>query len=181
MPRKIETGIKTCEICKKEYTRRGRQMVWWIKSRFCSYKCMGVSKVGKSPMQGRKHTKESKLKSSLTKKGKPNLKIRGEKHYMWKGGVTPINEKIRHSLEYKQWRTSVFERDNYTCQMCGIRNKSGLGQSVILQADHIKSFKYFPEFRFDINNGRTLCLNCHKLTDNFGYKSHKNEKEITGA
>ncbi len=136
---------------------------------------MGVSKVGKSPMQGKKHKEESKLKSSLTKKGKPNLKIRGELHYMWKGGVTPLNEKIRHSLEYKSWRTSVFERDDYTCQRCGIRNKLGLGKTVILQADHIKSFNENPDSRFDVSNGRTLCLNCHKLTDNFGWKSHNNK------
>lgn len=150
-------------------------MTWWSKSKFCSYKCMGISKKGVSPMQGRKHTEESKLKSSKTKTGKPNFKIRGENHYMWNGGTTPINERIRHSIEYKTWRTSVFERDEYTCQECGIKNKLGLGRTTILQADHIKSFNDYPELRFDINNGRTLCLNCHKLTDNFGWKSHNNK------
>ena len=93
-------------------------------------------------------------------KGKPYLQIKGEKHYGWKGGITSINEKIRKSLEYKQWRTSVFERDNYTCQLCGNRGN-------ILNADHIKPFAYFPELRLKTDNGRTLCISCHKKTDTF--------------
>src|SRR3990167_6427585 len=55
----------------------------------------------------------------------------------WKGGITPINHKIRSSLEYRLWRKSVFERDGYACIWCG---QIG-GQ---LHADHIKPFAYFP-------------------------------------
>lgn len=88
-------------------------------------------------------------------------------------GKTPESKKIRTSKEYKLWRTSVFERDNYTCLDCGIKNHEGLGHRVELNADHIKSFAHFPELRFDINNGRTLCRECHTKTDNFGSKGIK--------
>lgn len=75
----------------------------------------------------------------------------------WRGGITPQNARIRGSLEYRQWRLSVFERDNYTCQGCGKRGG-------YLHADHIKPFAYHPELRFDITNGRTLCVPCHRQT-----------------
>jgi len=95
----------------------------------------------------------------------------GYKSHLWKGGITPINKRIRHSLEYKLWRKSVFERDNYTCIWCG--RKNGNGRAVILHADHIKPFAQYPELRFAIDNGRTLCKDCHKKTDTYGYKSRR--------
>jgi hypothetical protein len=88
----------------------------------------------------------------------------GERSYFWKGGITPINLKIRMLAEYKLWRTAVYERDNYTCIWCGQRGKE-------LNADHIKPFSLYPELRFAIDNGRTLCISCHKKTDTYG--SHK--------
>jgi len=88
----------------------------------------------------------------------------GKNHYNWKGGITPINELIRKSKIYKEWRVSVFERDKYTCQECG---KNG----CVLHADHIKPFAYYPELRFEKSNGRTLCIDCHKKTNTYGYKA----------
>lgn len=93
-------------------------------------------------------------------------KASGENNHNWKGGITEINNFIRTSFEYKLWRTSVFERDNYTCVWCGARN--GNGKKVVLNADHIKPFSSFPELRFAIDNGRTLCVQCHKTTDTWG-------------
>jgi hypothetical protein len=61
----------------------------------------------------------------------------------------------RRSAEYKQWRRSVFERDNYTCRTCGKRG-------VCINAHHIKSYAHFPDLRYDVSNGITLCVQCHK-------------------
>lgn len=97
-----------------------------------------------------------------------NKKRIGIKHHNWKGGITTENHKIRNSSEYARWRTLVFERDNYTCVICYAR--SGIGKAVLLQADHIKQFAHFKELRFELSNGRTLCVECHKKTDTYGKK-----------
>ena len=82
----------------------------------------------------------------------------GEKNGFWKGGITPISVAIRTSFEYEEWRKKVFERDLYTCQECG-----EIGG--YLHADHIKSFSEYSELRFEVSNGRTVCVPCHyKIT-----------------
>lgn len=110
-------------------------------------------------MTGKKHTEETRRKISEAQQ------FRREQHHSWKGGVVKINKKIRQSLEYKLWRESVFKRDNYTCIWCGARN--GNGKEVTLHADHIKTFANYPELRFAIDNGRTLCVECHKTTESY--------------
>ena len=101
-------------------------------------------------------------------KGKPHLKLRGINHHNWKGGISKNNTRrfIMTTLEYKIWRRGVFERDNYACIWCGLRG----GRLV---ADHIKPWALFPELRFALDNGRTLCETCHKKTDTYGAKSIK--------
>jgi hypothetical protein len=98
-------------------------------------------------------TEETKRKISEANKGK----IAGDKHPFWKGGITPKNKRIRNTSEYKEWRGAVFERDNWTCQDCGKRGG-------FLHAHHIRLFSKFPKLRFDINNGITLCRECHRKT-----------------
>lgn len=109
-----------------------------------------------SYMLGKYHSKETKYKMSLAHIGKQ----KGEKGSNWKGGITPINHTIRNSFEYQNWRTAVFERDNYTCQDCN--TKSGKGNAVYLEAHHLKSFAEYPELRFEVSNGITYCEPCHK-------------------
>lgn len=70
------------------------------------------------------------------------------------------NKTARGSYEYKEWRKAVYERDNYTCQKCGL--KSGNGKAVELHPHHIKPFATFTELRFEVSNGITLCKDCHK-------------------
>lgn len=126
----------------------------------------------KLPEDMKQKIKESNIKSSfwrgknLPKELVEKLKISrtGDKHWNWKGGITPINNRIRKTSEYKLWRKSVFERDGYTCIWCGYKGNK-------IQADHIKPFSLFPELRFAIDNGRTLCIDCHKTTDTYGVKS----------
>lgn len=84
--------------------------------------------------------------------------IRGANNHRWKGGITNEHDKIRKSKEYIHWRKTVYEKDNYTCQCCG--NDCGGN----LQAHHIDNFSNHENSRFDVNNGITLCKECHDPT-----------------
>lgn len=80
----------------------------------------------------------------------------GKEHWNWKGGITPLRMRLRASLKYKNWRVSVFRRDNYTCRVCGQRG----GYKVV---HHVKTFAEYPELRYVLDNGITLCDRCHKI------------------
>lgn len=122
---------------------------------------------------GKKLSIEHKNNISLGERGKivpvdVRKKIsfaqRGNKSHRWQGGITPILETERRRIEFRLWREAVFTRDNWTCQECKIRGGK-------LRAHHIKSFAKFPELRFALDNGITLCERCHFKTDNYGGKS----------
>ena len=86
----------------------------------------------------------------------------------WKGGITPLSHQIRYNFKYRQWRSDVFTRDDFTCQECGSKENK-------LNTHHIESFnsilqKYEIttikealncEELWNINNGITLCEKCH--------------------
>lgn len=157
--------------------------------------------------RGSKHTTESKLKNSLSKKGKhysvsTEIKqgqrlskktefkkgvtpwnkgtkgvmkawnkdkrcpqLQGENSGAWKGGLTKKNNldrsRFRQTIQKK-----VFERDDYTCQMCDVKGGK-------LQVDHIQSWAEYIELRFEMNNLRTLCMECHYFIT-FGKKKPEN-------
>lgn len=75
----------------------------------------------------------------------------------WRGGVVKGRHKLDSLGIYKKWRKEIFLRDCYTCQKCGKRGGD-------LEVDHILPWTFFPELRFDMDNGRTLCLGCHRST-----------------
>ena len=79
----------------------------------------------------------------------------GEKGSNWRGGLKPINKKIRAGLEFRLWREAVFARDNWTCQKYGIRGGK-------LHPHHILNFAEYPELRFAIDNGITLSEKAHR-------------------
>ena len=175
----------SCKICGKKF----KVFSSYKNQKCCSAECRHKyqSKIMKdkpSGMLGKKHSIKAKTKMSkvwsyekhITEKRNKNvsLALRGKNHPNWKGGITPINHKIRESREYKQWRKAVFERDNYTCQICGAKSQKEI--PVYLEADHILSFAKYPELRFDVFNGRTLCRECHRKTHNFGVKVWNGEK-----
>lgn len=124
-----------------------------------------MSEAGK----GKKHSLEHRRKIGESQKG--------DKSHNWKGGLVPLKNLIRKCFQYCKWRSDIFTRDCFTCQVCGL-----IGGK--LNADHIKAFiLIFEENKiktleealiceelWNINNGRTLCEDCHRKTDNYGNK-----------
>lgn len=90
--------------------------------------------------------KNSQFRHTLETK----MKLRGKR------GKRPdtITEDQRKTYEYREWRKAIFKRDNYTCVKCGSKEK--------IQTHHKKPFCLYPELRTAMENGVTLCPNCHK-------------------
>ncbi len=78
---------------------------------------------------------------------------KGKLHHWWKGGV-PRERPGMESAEYKKWRLDVFKRDGFKCVCCGETGKR-------LTAHHILGFEKYPSMRLVIENGVTLCRECH--------------------
>ncbi len=149
--------VKNCAKCGQSFQPKGRQTdcgpcsvftcatcgVEFPKRngksrRFCSRSC-----AAKQP-----HVLE-RLRLTRGKKPRTYLRNRRDKH---------------GCAEDREWRLTVFKRDNFTCLSCG-----QVGGR--LQADHIRSFVAYPELRHELSNGRTLCRRCHIQTPNYGPKA----------
>lgn len=181
----IETRAKISRVQKGKHnspnTEFVKGLVPWNKGKKMVYKSGHHPLLGKSPSAetlakmreaklGNRLSEGTKRRMSKAHKGKKRSEEhqrklaesqRGEKSHFWKGGTTPINKIIRTSMEYKLWRETVFARDDWTCIWCGVRGGK-------LNVDHIKPFSHHPELRFAIENGRTLCKDCHKKTPTYG-------------
>lgn len=170
-------------------TKQGEKRIrpaQYIHAKFCSLKCKGLWQKKNIVAEKNPNWRGGPDKCVSCKEMLPNryydraqtmcrkcyvVSNRLENHWNWQGGKTQSSLLERNRKSYKLWREAVFKRDNYTCVWCG-DNRGGN-----LQADHIKPFALFPELRLDIENGRTLCVPCHKRTDTWGYKTKVNKKQ----
>lgn len=179
--------MRTCEIegcdnkqiyrnrglCKKCYNKQYYQDTKIVrngkeKSKFCLtcktpiyYKaiyCNKCKQLGKkNHFYGMHHSNETREK------------MQGENSGNWKGGITPLYEAIRCCFEYRQWRSDIFTRDNFTCQKCGDAIGGNLVAHHIVEfADIIERYEITTleealkcEELWNINNGQTLCDDCH--------------------
>jgi len=153
----IVSGMKGkhhSEESKKKMREKLKGKIAWNKGKKRTWKTNGDFKKGQLAWN-------KGLKGRNTGgKGKPRELLRGERHWNWKGGISREYKEGYWSLEYKLWRMKVFERDNWICQFCGIRG-------IYITPHHIKGWQQYPKLRFDVNNGVTLCEDCHSLTDNY--------------
>jgi len=145
---------------------------------------MSFIKMGeKNPFYGKNHTQKSKIQLSRAIIGKKRSgefckKMSMVATQIWQkrknspnwqtSPASPIDE-IRKSFIYRQWRSDIYTRDDFTCQQCGQRGGK-------LHAHHITPFSDIIMFNdittleqalscdelWNINNGITYCIYCHK-------------------
>lgn len=158
-----------CEQCGETFEKRNKQ-------RFCTHACYAKS-ITQLPPEQTSHWKGGGTTKECVQCGLPfrvgstqaarrrccskecyakyMRQFTGDATPNWKGGVHPGNMIAREVSIYREWRTAVFERDDYTCQECKQRGMS-------IQAHHLYPFAQHQHLRLDVNNGVTLCKECHE-------------------
>jgi len=184
----------------EEYRKKLSDIHKGIKLSFATIEKMRNSalkrkKKSRGQRKGFKHSEESKarLRATWAKRKQLGVKLSysryfaennpnkgkfGKEHPCWKENKKhPFQKLIRETYKYKEWRTAIFKRNNYTCVLCGN------GNGIFVEADHfpIRFIDIIRKFEintldkaiaceplWDTNNGRTLCRECHRKTDTWG-------------
>lgn len=171
-----------CTVCSTSFKHSPSR----VTGLYCGRKCMALSPVWRSKNSqaklGKRVTPETRAKMSAIGKGRifgathrkrmseANKRrsldswSHGENHMWWKGGKAVLQKGVRVSIEYRQWRRSVLDRDGYRCTECG--NTSNL------EVHHIIPFSLLLDssLLFELSNGLTLCKTCHVKTDTYARK-----------
>ena len=169
--------MKPCSICGTEVYRKAWKLrdrptvycsrlcyeVWWKANRpfhqigSACYNWKG-GKIERECRQchvkffvGRNHLSNTRNFCSVTCMGGYYT---GSRSHLWKGGVSSERGLARRTPEYATWRLSVYRRDHFLCVLC-------LKHERLMDAHHIKQFFAYPELRYDVENGVTLCRYCH--------------------
>lgn len=148
-----------CSFCGKKFKVSAGQYNHSIKNRegnfCCSHKCTG--QFNKKRFSG----------ENAHRFGKEGL--RGELNHSWKGGITPFIKAVRLCGDYYRWKNKVLERDSFKCQSCGgdnllvVHHKNPLIKIVNVNGiENLEQARGCSEL-WDIDNGITLCSECHKL------------------
>ena len=156
-------GGKTCMDCKKE---KGSYQSLRCQSCYSLYKKGDNNSNWKEGISKKYCLDCNKQLANYYAKYCQSCSKIGKRHWHWKGGVKSERRMLMNRKEYKLWRIAVFERDNYICQLCNQRGGD-------LHADHIKPFSLYPELRLAIDNGRALCVDCHRKTETYNPSFYK--------
>lgn len=149
-PNRITPKFFICQQCGVQFKNPN-----WVKSaQFCSRKCKYEAG----------HSEEARKNISKGRTGVPQP-VRGSASNFWRGGTTKGRDRFRNG-QTLVWRAAVYERDQYQCQHCSLPGKKKIGtRGIGLDTAHLKPFARYPELRYDVDNGITLCRSCHIAFD----------------
>ena len=112
--------------------------------------------------------------------------LSGSRNPMWTGGHTSFRKSLYATKQYKEWRRKVFERDDFTCQICFVRGgeleahhkkrmiviiKEFIPNPSKLKGYQVRDLLLEHEPLWDVSNGITLCQPCHR-------KESRHDKQI---
>ncbi len=155
------TGFESmCPVCHVQFYQRLSDHKMW-----CSKKCADIGRqknprylvmcltCGKPFEAIRKlHSNNRNVYCSLKCRNIGYHQYVAEKNPNWKGG----KKQERSWVKYKEWRDAVFQRDDYRCRRCFLKG-------VELNAHHVKPWATNEDDRFNVDNGLTLCFDCHMV------------------
>lgn len=96
----------------------------------------------------RNSTDEVRRKHSAARRGK----FIGPDNPNWRGGIQ-LKRPERNRYPAKMWVKAVKDRDGWACVECKSTDR--------LHAHHIKRWQAYPDLRYEVSNGVTLCHECH--------------------
>ena len=172
-----------CDYCKKDIHMKKYEYNN-LKHHFCNKECyVKWLSEQESFMKGKHHSLETKNKLSKIRKdkiakgeikpwnkGKKCPQLTRENNPNWNPNLTDEERVIKRKYkEYEYWRTEVFKKYNYTCQLS---HQKG-GQLVV---HHLNGYGFNKEQRLDINNGIVITKELHILFHKL-YGNKNNTKE----
>jgi 5-methylcytosine-specific restriction endonuclease McrA len=150
--------VRNCQQCGNEFSQGKRSIL----QKYCSYACSGAARKAK----GSKQCVCKTCGSSFTKANSQYSKYKGAGKYCsrkcsYEGIVAetadkPIPDKYgrgKRSAD-KKWQLAVREKDDYTCQRCGV-------QDYYVHTHHVATRSTRPDLKHEVSNGKCLCSPCH--------------------
>ena len=185
---------KTCQTCGVKFSSKDDRPT--RPAKFCSRRCIRNKtqfrkghkmRLGKKPPPTSWNNSNSKR--TRFGEGQPSFFKKG--HTPWNkdrdfGGVEYLAKRISWLILYRKWRKEIRERDGNKCVQCGdvsqlnvdhypVSLRDLIERTGISKPQEAKAHEVF----WDTNNGRTLCVSCHKKTDTYG-KNHMSTMQRRG-
>lgn len=157
----------TCRVCNQEYeTHQYRAET----SHYCSKECWSHRKTiitDECLFCGTVFEKTANRTKFCSMECAKKFRV-GINAPAWKDGKSLERERARLAQELKVWRSAVYARDKYTCQHCGVKGD--------IHAHHIKYWADYPDLRFEVSNGITLCAKCHGVIHGRDFSNRRHKK-----
>lgn len=157
----------------KDTGKRDKRSAVWL----CECDCGGYKEVSQRDLKTGNTTSCGCLPNEIIVKRNKHWGLEGrfigDKSHKWNPKLTKEDRLMNRSVFRKpinDWRVKVFIRDKRTCAVCDYR-----GQEI--NAHHLDGWNWCKEKRFDLDNGITLCKECHrKFHNEYGYGDNTKEQ-----